>query len=108
MQMKESIVHESAPSVQPPSDPEILKAVETLALYVARNGVAFEVVAMEKHVNDPRFGFLFGGTGKEYYKWKILENKVRLYDIRQFWRQVANLYLMRFLSFLFLLSWKIA
>lgn len=67
---------DSPPSTEPPSDPELLKAINTLASYVARNGPAFEAVAVEKHAKDPRFGFLFGGDGADYYKWKVLDQKV--------------------------------
>lgn len=64
------------PSTEPPSDPDLLKTINTLAAYVARNGPAFEAVAVEKHANDPRFGFLFGGDGASYYRWKVLDQKV--------------------------------
>ncbi|CAD7696172.1 unnamed protein product [Ostreobium quekettii] len=62
-----------------PSDPGIKKAIETLAGYVAKSGAAFEEIARERNGGDPKFRFLFGGEGAEYYRWKVADIKVRIH-----------------------------
>jgi hypothetical protein len=61
----------------PPRDEEMLKNIEVLSSFVAKNGPQFEDMARQKQAEDPKFGFLFGGEpgseaaiGKAYYEWK--------------------------------------
>ncbi|KAJ7515650.1 hypothetical protein O6H91_22G022100 [Diphasiastrum complanatum] len=60
-----------------PSDPEVVKNIEVLATFVAKNGPQFEDMARIKQANDPKFRFLFGGEagseafiGYNFYEWK--------------------------------------
>lgn len=60
-----------------PADSEVLRNIEVLAAFVARNGAQFEQLARTKKAEDPKFGFLFGGSpGTEvaqahaFYEWK--------------------------------------
>eukprot|EP00873_Tetraselmis_striata_P037960 jgi/Tetstr1/458224/TSEL_044712.t1 len=61
----------SAPPPPPPADPEIKRAAETLASFVARNGKMFEDMAKERQAANPQFVFLFGGAGAAYYQWQV-------------------------------------
>jgi len=61
----------AAPPPPPPGDAALLKAVETLAAFVARNGPAFEALAVQRNAGDAAFRFLFGGEGAEYYRWRV-------------------------------------
>lgn len=61
----------------PPRDIEMLKNIEILSGFVAKNGPQFEDMARQKQADDPKFGFLFGGEpgteaaiGKAYYEWR--------------------------------------
>ena len=42
-----------------------------MAPFVARNGAAFEALAVRRNAKDSRFGFLTGGPGAEYYRWRV-------------------------------------
>lgn len=53
-----------------PTDAELVRRCDTLAAFVARNGPEFEELARKRQATDPRFAFLFGGPGAEYYAWK--------------------------------------
>lgn len=55
----------------PPADAALRKAIETLAAFVARNGPAFEALAMRRNAGDAAFRFLSGGEGAEYYRWRV-------------------------------------
>lgn len=55
----------------PPGDPALRKAIETLAAFVARNGPAFEALALRHNAGDAAFRFLSGGEGAEYYRWRV-------------------------------------
>ncbi|KAJ7533578.1 hypothetical protein O6H91_13G055600 [Diphasiastrum complanatum] len=68
-----------SPQAQPPLpfDPEVVKNIEVLATFVAKNGSEFEDMARIKQANDPRFRFLFGGEagfeafiGYNFHEWK--------------------------------------
>lgn len=55
----------------------MLKNIEVLSCFVAKNGPRFENMAREKQADNPKFAFLFGGErgteaaiGSEYYEWK--------------------------------------
>jgi G patch domain-containing protein 1 len=58
------------PPPPPPADEELVKRCDTLADFVARNGPGFEELARGRQRDDPRFAFLFGGPGAEYYAWR--------------------------------------
>jgi G patch domain-containing protein 1 len=58
------------PAPPPPADEELVKRCDTLADFVARNGPGFEDLARARQRDDPRFAFLFGGPGAEYYAWR--------------------------------------
>ena len=49
----------------PPSDPELLKRIDKLAQYVAKN-TAMEDMVRGKQAGNPDFAFLDGGEGAEY------------------------------------------
>ena len=42
-----------------------------MAPFVARNGAAFEAIAVRQNARDNRFSFLKGGPGAEYYRWRV-------------------------------------
>ena len=48
--------------------PDVAKNAETLARYVAKNGIKFEHMTKERKAGDPKYSFLSdGGEGREYY-----------------------------------------
>ena len=61
----------SVPAVAGPTDPTILRNINTLARYVSKNGPAFEQIARVRNATDPAFAFLRGGEGAAYYTWKV-------------------------------------
>jgi G patch domain-containing protein 1 len=61
------------PPPPPPTDTELALRCDTLAVFVARNGASFEELARTRQRDDPRFGFLFGGPGAEYYAWRCMQ-----------------------------------
>ena len=61
------------PPVPPPSDAERAKFIDTTAMFVAKNGPAFEAMARERQRGDPKFSFLFGGPDEGYYRYKLGE-----------------------------------
>lgn len=60
-----------AREVPPPADPELRKTIEAMAPFVARNGPAFEAVAVKANAKSHKFSFLVGGAGAEYYRWRV-------------------------------------
>lgn len=42
-----------------------------MAPFVARNGPAFEAVAVKENAKKHTFSFLTGGAGAEYYRWRV-------------------------------------
>ncbi|KAJ7538730.1 hypothetical protein O6H91_11G061500 [Diphasiastrum complanatum] len=66
------------PEALPPDDTEMCKIIEGLAVFVARSGKLFEDLSKEKNREDPRFLFLFGGPGAEYYKRRLWEEQKNL------------------------------
>ena len=56
------------PSAEP-VDLENAKNIETLALYVCRNGAAFEEIVRKKEAANPAFSFLNNGQHSPYYRW---------------------------------------
>jgi hypothetical protein len=57
--------------VAPPEDPELRRTIEAMAPFVARNGPAFEAVAVKENAKKHTFSFLTGGAGAEYYRWRV-------------------------------------
>jgi len=55
----------------PVPSPDILRAIRSLAPFVARMGPAFEALALQKNSAHPDFRFLYGGEGREYYRWQV-------------------------------------
>lgn len=63
---------------EPPVDSETCKIIEGLASFVAKSGPRFEEISKEKHAENPRFKFLFGGSGHDYYIRKLWEEQQKL------------------------------
>ncbi|XP_027166763.1 calcium homeostasis endoplasmic reticulum protein-like [Coffea eugenioides] len=64
--------YDSAPPPSPPpSDPELQKRIDKLVEYSAKNGPEFEAMIREKQQENPEYGFLFGGEGHNYYRYKL-------------------------------------
>ena len=62
----------------PPPPPELQPIIDKMAEYVARNSEDFERTVLEKHVTDPKFGFLNPWNKfYPYYKWRLRQNKER-------------------------------
>ncbi|KAL0553236.1 hypothetical protein IC582_007125 [Cucumis melo] len=59
------------PPVPPPSDPKLQKRIDKLVEYIIKNGPEFESMIREKQQDNPTYGFLFGGEGKGYYRYKL-------------------------------------
>ena len=60
-----------AKEVQPPEDMDLKRTIDAMAPFVARNGAAFEAIAVRQNARDNRFSFLKGGPGAEYYRWRV-------------------------------------
>ena len=60
-----------AKEVQPPEDLDLKRTIDAMAPFVARNGAAFEAIAVRQNARDNRFSFLKGGPGAEYYRWRV-------------------------------------
>lgn len=64
--------YDSAPSpAPPPSDPELVKCIDKLVEYTAKNGPDFEDMIRLKQKDNPAYSFLFGGEGHNYYRYKL-------------------------------------
>lgn len=59
------------PPAAPPSDPELQKRIDKLVEYATKNGPEFEAMIREKQQDNPDYGFLFGGEGHGYYRYKL-------------------------------------
>uniref|UniRef100_A0A2N9EL74 CID domain-containing protein n=1 Tax=Fagus sylvatica TaxID=28930 RepID=A0A2N9EL74_FAGSY len=59
------------PPASPPSDPELHKRIDKLVEYAAKNGPEFEAMIREKQQDNPDYGFLFGGEGHGYYRYRL-------------------------------------
>ncbi|KAK9833838.1 hypothetical protein WJX74_007401 [Apatococcus lobatus] len=68
-----------APPPPPPSDAAQQAVIDKLAAFVARNGPAFEAIVMRNHAADTHFGFLQGGAGAAYFRWKVNTLKAGVY-----------------------------
>jgi len=62
---------QAGPPPPPPQSPEIRRAADTLASFVARNGKSFEDMARKLQFGNPQFVFLYGGKGAAYYEWRV-------------------------------------
>lgn len=60
-----------AKEAQPPENADLKKTIDAMAPFVARNGAAFEAIAIRQNARDNRFSFLKGGPGAEYYRWRV-------------------------------------
>jgi hypothetical protein len=52
-------------------DSELVAIIDKLVPFVAKNGQQFEEEVKAKEKNNPKFSFLRGGEGHEYYLWKL-------------------------------------
>ncbi|GMH31559.1 hypothetical protein Nepgr_033403 [Nepenthes gracilis] len=59
-----------------PTDEQIVRNIEILCQFIAKNGLEFEHMACQKEAGNPKFNFLFGGEkgseaaiAHEYYQW---------------------------------------
>ena len=59
-----------------PDDAELKNIIEKLAQFVARNGASFEAMTKTKQRDNPRFSFLFGGEGYDYYTYRVTTEQV--------------------------------
>ena len=59
-----------------PDDAELKNIIEKLAQFVARNGASFEAMTKTKQRDNPRFSFLFGGEGFDYYNYRVTTEQV--------------------------------
>lgn len=64
------------PAPPKPADEKIMKRIETLCQFIAKNGPGFEDMARTRESANPEFKFLFGGepgsdaaVAHEYYQW---------------------------------------
>ncbi|MCL7023232.1 hypothetical protein MKW94_023504, partial [Papaver nudicaule] len=64
------------PPPRKPAEQEVVKKIEVLCHYIAKNGPAFEEVARAKQSGNPEFAFLIGGEpgsaaaiAHEYFQW---------------------------------------
>ena len=60
-------------------DPDVCNIIDKLAVFVARNGVEFEQMTMEKQRDNPKFNFLFGGESHTYYRWRVSQEQASMY-----------------------------
>ncbi|CAB3411059.1 unnamed protein product [Caenorhabditis bovis] len=56
---------------KPPTDHELRTSIEKTAQSCARNGPQFENMMRETQRNNPKFAFLFGGPGADYYQYQL-------------------------------------
>ncbi|KAL1540558.1 calcium homeostasis endoplasmic reticulum protein-like [Salvia divinorum] len=54
-----------------PSDPELQKRIDKLVEYAVKTGLEFEAVVREREQDNLSYGFLFGGEGHNYYRYKL-------------------------------------
>jgi RNA recognition motif-containing protein len=64
------------PEVGPPPNKDVAFVIEQLATFVHRLGSAFEEKVKDVQKANPRFEFLFGGPGHDYFEW-------RKYDLKE-------------------------
>ncbi len=54
-----------------PATPALKQAIDSLAFFVARDGVVFEDMARQRQLRGGQYAFLSGGEGADYYAWKL-------------------------------------
>ena len=62
--------------VRPPANRQLRQDIEKMAAYVMRHGGVggdFDQIARRKQKTNPRFAFMFGGEGAEYYDYVTAE-----------------------------------
>lgn len=52
-------------------DAEVLKAIKSIAPFVARIGPSVEALLLQKNAGSHIYGFLTGGIGSDYYRWQV-------------------------------------
>ena len=72
-----------------PDDAELKNIIEKLAQFVARNGASFEAMTKTKQRDNPRFSFLFGGEGYDYYTYRVTTEQV-VYDALRYLHEKWN------------------
>ncbi|PFH31939.1 zinc knuckle domain-containing protein [Besnoitia besnoiti] len=58
------------PPVRPPADPELVKRIHTIAEYCCRNP-EMEALVRQRDGADPRFAFINGGEGYDYFRFAV-------------------------------------
>lgn len=67
-----AVANSVPPQAPPPADAQLHRAIDSLALYVARNGPLVEAIARERQRREGgRQAFLQGGEGAAYYVWRL-------------------------------------
>ncbi|KEP60910.1 UNVERIFIED_CONTAM: zinc knuckle domain-containing protein [Hammondia hammondi] len=56
--------------VRPPADPELVKRIHTIAEYCCRNP-EMEALVRQRDGADPRFAFINGGEGYDYFRYAV-------------------------------------
>jgi len=74
----------------PPDDADAKTTIDRAAAYCTKNGPAFEEMTRAKQAGNPKFAFLSGGAGSEYYRWRIwcLQNR---WSDEQIEQQIASM-----------------
>ena len=54
-----------------PDDPALEQRIAKLADFAAKNGPPFVDMLREKQKDNPEYGFLKGGIGATYFRWKL-------------------------------------
>lgn len=72
----QSVVDDLLPPPPKPADEKVVRNIEVLCNFIAKNGPGFEEMARQKESGNPEFKFLFGGEpgseascAREYYLW---------------------------------------
>lgn len=55
----------------PPANGDLVKIIDKMVGFIVRNGPLFEESVRSREANNPKFRFLFGGEGADYYTWKV-------------------------------------
>lgn len=78
------------PPPQKPIDDEVVRNIEILSQFVAKNGIVFENMAREKEAGNSKFSFLFGGEpgsdaaiGHDYFHWFKMKCQIEQSTSRQ-------------------------
>ncbi len=61
----------------PPANKDIATVIENMAKFVHKLGLPFEDKVKDLQKGNPRFEFLFGGSGQDFYAWRKYDLKVR-------------------------------